>query len=260
VALALPAVMGMTGCAAVFPEFATPLEPVPAGRAETEGPDDLLYLEVGSATMPPSAPDGRSWEKAGLPDPMVRVFIGDRLVIETERASGRVVTGFDVQQKGNYVVGPNASARVELWNQGFIEKRPVCMREVSSLRDDSALGYVDVWCENGARVRLLVEPARAKWGLGFRYELRNREAYVSAVYDYSPAARAGLKKGDRLMSIQGVDVATLDDEAVRSKVTVGARSKLVLQVLHPDRTPLALTIEPGPVYATWAEENPQAPQ
>ena len=98
------------------------------------------------------------------------------------------------------------------------------------------------------------------WGLGFRYELRNREAYVSAVYDYSPAARAGLKKGDRLMSIQGVDVATLDDEAVRSKVTVGARSKLVLQVLHPDRTPLALTIEPGPVYATWAEENPQAPQ
>jgi carboxyl-terminal processing protease len=68
-------------------------------------------------------------------------------------------------------------------------------------------------------------------GIGLYYETRGRDGVrVTRVVKDSPAARAGLKPGDRIIAINGKRVATLDALQVRSEMNLHARSNLELDV------------------------------
>jgi C-terminal processing protease CtpA/Prc len=102
-------------------------------------------------------------------------------------------------------------------------------------------------CDSGAHVRLKVERAHAKLGLGFFYELRSESVAVSRVVPESPAARAGLKKGDVFVEIQGKKVKGMDQGEIKSVINANASTGLSLLV-KDDAGERQVEIKAGPIY------------
>ncbi len=85
--------------------------------------------------------------------------------------------------------------KVELWNANPVNDQSICIKEVRDVVEQAAEGELRVECEGGAGVEFEFRPARPKFGLGFRYELRREGAAIRDVVDDSPASRAEIEPG-----------------------------------------------------------------
>lgn len=72
-------------------------------------------------------------------------------------------------------------------------------------------------------------------GIGIEMEMRQSLPEVMAVFDESPAAHAGLQRGDEIVTVDGKDVEGLDFDAVERLLRGPVGSKVVLQVLRQGR-------------------------
>ena len=84
---------------------------------------------------------------------------------------------------------------------------------------------------------------------------------VAQPYEGSPSDRAGLKIGDRFLSIAGEDAKGFTVEQVSSRLKGDPGTKVAIEVEHLDGSRLACEIErerisiPGVPYAGWAAEG-----
>jgi predicted metalloprotease with PDZ domain len=97
-------------------------------------------------------------------------------------------------------------------------------------------------------VQLRVEPAHARWGVGFYYEFRTSSADVTRVLAESPASRAGLKVGDELVEVQGQRVATMDEGTLQSLVNANAELGIQLVVRGANKEERKISMKEGVVY------------
>lgn len=65
--------------------------------------------------------------------------------------------------------------------------------------------------------------------------------------DRSPAARAGLRVGDHIVEVAGLDADALDAEAFHAALVPDGAGRLAMTVTHRDGTTEALTVEPDVV-------------
>src|SRR5262245_28381842 len=68
----------LAGCPAMYPEVGTSLHKAPADRVlDPPPPDELRWIHIVSARIPPRARDGRAWDQAfgSLPDPYAKLFV-----------------------------------------------------------------------------------------------------------------------------------------------------------------------------------------
>lgn len=246
-------------CTAVYPELLTPVRPVPPGaKLDPEPPSDLVYLTLESADIPERTRDGRTWDRVGgaAPDPFVIVFVDDKELFRTPIEPDTLKPTWPGQKRRNYTIDPEAEVRVELWDANTIASRPICVQRIRNLPrrlDDEPRVIV---CGSGARIRLLAAPARARWGIGMYYELRTEQVHVSRVIRESPAARAELARGDRILEIQGKDVKALSADELRTLVNMNARGGLELRVRSIDGRERKLTLKDGPMYPAADEAVP----
>jgi hypothetical protein len=186
------------GCGAVFPEVVPLLRPPPAGQElEPAPPDDLVFVAFAGAQIPPRTRDGRKWDSMGgeAPDVFAKLFVDDKEIIRTPIESDTLKPTWPDQQRANYRISSRAKVRVELWDSNPINNQPICIKRLHNLPGQSGPVAVDVECDSGATLRLRVEPAHARWGLGFAYELLTVGAAVTRVIGSPPP---------RLMSVPGV--------------------------------------------------------
>jgi C-terminal processing protease CtpA/Prc len=114
------------------------------------------------------------------------------------------------------------------------------------IRDDSA---TEIWCDSGARVRLFVGTAHALIGIGLYYETQGGNGVrVTRVVGDSPASRAGLGPGDRILAIQGQPVASMDALQVRSAINENSRKGLKLDVWFMSGKRHVIELQDGAVY------------
>lgn len=241
----------VAGCAAVFPEVATPLKAVPEGRVlEPAPPEDLLYLEIVRARIPAKTRDGRNWDSVGgaLPDPVAIIFVGDEELFRTSVQSNTLEPTWPDQPKGNYRVPVGAKVRVELWDSNAMNDMPICRRRVEDIHSDTDLGSVSVNCDGGTIIDLAVRPAQAQLGLGLFYELRTVGVNVTRTVPESPAGRAGLKPGDVLVSVMGKQVKDMEEGEVQSLINANAQLGVKLVVKHEGGQQKELELKEGPVY------------
>lgn len=65
---------------------------------------------------------------------------------------------------------------------------------------------------------------------GFELEEKNKAVYVAKVFEKSPAAEAGLQKGDRIVGAQGKDVGSIDAVLRQaSKLTTGKTLNITVE-------------------------------
>jgi membrane-associated protease RseP (regulator of RpoE activity) len=255
----LSAAVALAGCSAVYPEVATPVKPVAAGQTlSPPPPEDLFYIRLERATIPARTRDGRSWDSVGgsAPDPFVKVMLDDRELFRTPTESDTLTPTWPDAVKANYRVPKGATLRFELWDANPINNHPICVRDVRSLTDHVRAGFLEIDCDSGAKIRVTTEPAHARFGLGMRYEFRTQAIYVTRVALESPAARAGLRAGDRIMRILGKEVASIDQETARSLINANAPTGVSLTIKKPDGVVVDVTVKDGPIYPVLEDDIP----
>lgn len=227
------AILGlMLACAAIYPEIRTPTGPPPNTEApRPPPPDDYVYLYLKAARVPSQTRDGRKWGGGeGLPSTYAILFLDGTEIARTSVQPNTLEPTWPDQKKANYKVEEKTRLRIEVWEDHGLFPHPICLTEVQNLPNYLDAGETEINCEGGAELTLAVEPAHARWGLGFYYELRTTSAYVTRVIAASSAGRAGLKPGDQILSIMGHSVAKIDNgelqSLIRSNSTTGIRLKV----------------------------------
>ena len=254
------AALSLLGCGAVYPQLETPVR-TPPGHVTLAPPppDDLLFLKFGGAVIPTRTRDGRSWDSVGgsLPDAFAKLFVDGHVILETPVQSNSLSPSWPEQRKANYHVRMGAPVRVELWDSNPINNHPICVAEVPDLHSEvSTEGSFLVSCSSGAELRLVVQPAHGKLGLGLFYELRREEVAVTRVLRESPAARAGLVIGDQLLKIQGKPVKSMADGEAQSLINANAATGISLLVRKRDKSEVEISLKEGAIYPMVDEGVP----
>ncbi len=256
---ALALALSCAACGAVYPEIKTPVRPAPEGKQlSPPPPKDALYLAFESATIPETTRDGRRWDAVGgsAPDPFAKLFLDGEEILRTPVQSNTLTPTWPDSFKGNYRVPKGSVLRVELWDENPINNHPICVREIKHPQAEAQVGSVDIDCDSGAKMRLLIQPAKAKLGVGFDYELRTLDVYVTRVVQESPAAHAGVKPGDQIVRIQGKEVRKMEDGEAKSLINTNAQVGLNLTLKHADGSVVDVTLKDGPIYPLRSEDIP----
>jgi hypothetical protein len=230
---------------------ATPLRDAPQGiELEPPPPDDLLFLHVASADIPTRTRDGREWDEVGgkAPDPFVIVFADDEELFRTDVQTNTLHPVWTEKPKVNYRVLPRSMLRLELWDKNAMQHRPICMAKFGDVHEDVFAGGRDIQCTSGARIRLDVERAKPKMGIGMKYEIRNHQVFITRIYEESPAARAELRPGHEIVAIQGKAVSQLEQGEAQSLINANVRLGVTISVLEQGGGTLSVTLKDGPIY------------
>lgn len=252
--------LGLLGCGAVYPQLGTPVRTPPANiTLAPPPPEDLLFLRFAGAVIPNKTRDGRSWDSVGgaKPDAFAKLFIDGQVILETPVQSNTLTPTWPDQRKANYHVRSGAAVKVELWDSNAINNHPICVVDVRDLHSEvSSEIPLSIKCNSGAELKLLVQPAHGKLGLGLFYELRREEVVVTRVLKESPSARAGLVVGDQLLKIQNKDVKSMAEGEAQSLINANAATGITLKVRKLDKSESEITLKEGAIYPMVNEDVP----
>jgi hypothetical protein len=246
------------GCSAVYPEVASPLRTPPADFHLTPPPPpDLFYFRFAGADIPEKTRDGRRWDTVGgsAPDPYAKLIVNGKDLVTTSVQSDTTRPTWPDQERANYRIHPSDVLYIELWDSNPLNNHPICREKLSSFEDftHGDEPFMEVRCDNGGHVRLIVTPPHARIGLGLYYELRTNDAYVTRVLAESPASRAGLKAGDQILRAQGQDVKTMEYGKLQSLVNANATVGVKLEVRSQGAAPREVTLRDGAIYPIAGE-------
>ncbi len=249
--------LALVGCGAVYPEMKTAVRTPPSNYSPNPAPpEDVLYLSFASAYIPQKTRDGRNWDSVGgsAPDPFAKLVIeGKEIIVTPVQANTRKPTWPD-QVRANYRIPRGTWITVELWDSNPINNHPICRSRLSNIHDQAGDLPIEVNCESGARLTLSVEPPRPLLGLGMYYELQGEgRVRITRVIAESPAGRAGLVAGTKIVSIQGRDASTLDDLEIKSLVNANTRTGLALGVVLPSGERKDVSIREEAMYPLVGE-------
>lgn len=208
----LPLIAGLAGCGAVYPELTTPMRtPVALQPIDPPPPADLVWIAVKGGTAPERTRDGRTWQELGgkLPDPYVVVFINGKELLRTNAEPNTLKPKWVDAPHGNFRIQRGDRLRIEMWHEALV-KTPICVKDMGGDTGDWVESRsIRATCDENSEVLLAWEPAHARVGYGFYYELRTESVHVSRLFQESPAARAGMKVGDQIFSINGIPTKTM---------------------------------------------------
>jgi hypothetical protein len=250
-------VFGSVACGVVYPEVQTPVRTPPPGFGLVPPPPgDLLYLRFEGADVPQRTVDGRAWDESGgaEPDPYAKLLVNGKEIIVTPVESNTLRPKWGDQVRANYRIQRGSAVRVEVWDKNPIKSRPICLKDIDGLHEHVDTEHpLEIECESGARVRLVVEPAHGRLGVGLYYELHTERAFVTRVLEESPARRAGLAAGDEIQTVQGQDVRTMEDGKLQSLINANASIGFEMTVKRGDAPARPVKLRDGAIYPIIGE-------
>jgi len=251
--------LGLAGCGAVYPEISTPVRAAGTRKLEPPPPADLIFLKFANAHIPKHTRDGRQWDSVGgsAPDPFAKLLIDDKEILLTPVQANTLSPTWPDQKLGNYRIPPGVPVRVELWDSNAINNHPICVETIGNiLAEASNEQNLELRCDSGAMIEIVIQPAHAKFGLGLYYELGSDDIRVTRVIAESPAGRAKLAREDQVLRIQGRDVKGMDPETARSLINSNVTTGVTFTVKRLDGSQSDVTLKDGPIYPTLDEDVP----
>jgi hypothetical protein len=255
VLLAVASAVLFGSCGAVYPELRTPMV-VPGAQDLEPPPNNMRWIGFLKATVPTETRDGRKWDATGnaAPDPYAVLLLKGSVVIKTPVQSNTTAPTWPGSPAGNFRLGSRDHFRVELWDSNPLTDHPIGVKDNVSFADENAsTGKVEITFDTGAEIVIGVEPPRARWGLGFFYELRVGEVYVTRVYQECPANRAGIKVGDQILELDGRLVSKMKDTEVQGVLNNPHPSGVRIQIRHKNGSQVKLDLKDGAIYPLYEE-------
>jgi hypothetical protein len=247
---------GPLACGAVYPELTTPMRmPVAVQQLDPPPPPDLFWVSIREGLAPERTRDGRTWQELGgkLPDPYVVLFVNGREFLRTNPENNTLRPTWPGSPRGNFRVQRGDKLRVEMWHEALV-KTPICVKNVGGDTEDwVANKQIRVSCDENTEVVIAWEPAHARIGYGFNYELRTENVHVSRVFEESPAARAGMKVGDQLLSVNGSPVKGMRDGELQGYFNAQRTEGVEIEFSRAPGQSSRVTLKEGPIYPLFSE-------
>jgi hypothetical protein len=217
-----------------YPRRSTSLTAV-AGPAGGPGePADTYALTIVEAQVPQRGRGNRDWDDGhGLPDPFVRVYRDDVLVFESRTMSDTLHPVWNQTLPRNLTITPDASIRIEMWDADAVGADPIGVYRGHG-RPSNAIegGEARLMLEGDATLTIRLDDPRAQRGVGIgSFEVRGGELYVVNVEPHSPAGRAGVASGDRIVGIGGQSVSSLGADAATSALSMASERHQALSLI-----------------------------
>lgn len=240
------------GCA--YPRRTTHLSPAPtANLSSFDMPTDMWTLRVLDAELPPRKTTGLAWDDDGSgPDAFVRILIDGETLWESPVIEDELQPKWQVTLPNNIVIPDDKTFRIEIWDDdGGLEGDPLGHISRTGLpataRPNAEASLV---LNNLATLRITVSNPRPMRGVGLEVEIRPDAMHVVAVQPYSPAQRAELKVGDRIVEIGPVHVSHMADQDALSRLSLASDRAETLVVIDASGTRRQVELDKKPLWQT----------
>ena len=239
-----------SSCAVIYPELATPRRAVATGQPLQAPPANVKWLCLDGADIPARTRDGRRWDgEETLPEPYAKVFLNSEPLLVTKPEGRTRKPNWTNAPCANFYIASGDRLRVELWDAHPVFDHPIGMREFGRL-DESDLrkGTLVLDLESGAQLRVVIDTPHSEFGYGFFYELRSNSVYVTRTFEQSPASRAGIAPGDRILVINSRKVQDLSEGQIRTFFNAQLPDGLVLTIRRPSGQVVTIKLKEGAIY------------
>ncbi|MET0389148.1 MAG: PDZ domain-containing protein [Polyangiales bacterium] len=227
----LSGVLGSSsGCA--YPRRSTLAHPAPPSADPTDAPNNLWSIHFVDANLPETKGGGLPWDSDGTdPDPYLRLVIDRRVVWESPVQENTRHPQWNVTLPRNIFVPARASFRIEIWDQDTASADPAGAIVSFGLPETAlpnALAHLAL--DNTGTVTVTVAAPHASRGLGLEFEQHSDALYVLSIEQFSPAARAGLKVGERVVAIGDTRVESVSAARAASDLSLSVDRGATLKV------------------------------
>lgn len=223
-------VLALGACA--YPRRATLVHPAPPSAQPQDEPSNLWSIKLVDAVLPEQKGGGLPWDGDGTgPDPYLRLVIDGRVVWESPVQQNTRRPVWNVKLPRNIYVPSQANFRLELWDDDAASSDPAGAISRSGLPETArpdALAHLNL--DNTGTVTIVVSNPTPSKGLGVQYEQRSDALVVLEIEPFSPAARAGIKIGERVVGIGEARVSSLAAAKAASELSLSADRGATLQV------------------------------
>jgi hypothetical protein len=235
----------LVGCA--YPRRATLVHSAPASAEPQEVPDHLWSIRFIDAHIPDAKGSGLPWDGDGsAPDPYLRLVLDGRVVWETPVQRDTRDPKWNITLPRNVYITSRTKFRLELWDSDTASSDPAGAIIRSGLPESAlpnALAHLTL--DNLAIVTVVVSPALPARGLGVEFEQHDDALWVLSVEAFSPAARAGVQVGDRIVAIGDVRVESLSAARAASELSLSSDRGATLTVADSSGKSRHLTLSRG---------------
>lgn len=240
------------GAGCVYPRRSTSLVAVRGAVSSSIGaPTGVVSLTIVSAQAGRARRGGISWDDGGgLPDCFVRVYRNEEMVYESPTVSDSMTPRFDAELPENLLVPAGARMRLEVWDRDTIGSDPVGIWRGIGLPSSAVSGVeARVLLEGDAYLTIRTGAPRPFRGVGISsFEVRSGELYVVEVEPYSPAGRAGVVAGDRIIAIGGRPVSSLTASTATGALSMSADRHEALRLRDGSGVERVVELDRGYTY------------
>lgn len=248
--LVLALLLTLNACA--YRHHTTPLQTVPnPPRMSQDWPPGVYGLRLQSVEARQVKLSGLAWDDDGtLPDVFVRIFIEGRQIWQSEVVPNDDTPEWNVGLPANVVIPQDAHLRIELWDYDTpVSADPMGHAERRGLPNALPGTESRFVLNTGAVVTLMTMAPEPRKGVGVTVELQPDAMKVLSVLPYSPAARAGLKPGDRIVKVGEAPVSQLSEDKAASELSLAVDRQHALGVTDADgKNPREVKLDQGYVW------------
>lgn len=247
------AFLSLNGCA--YRRHTTPLHlELNPKLAANDRPGYLFKLRILSAVAPQTKVSGLPWDDDGSgPDTFVRVYIDKSLIWTSDVQENNPHPEWNAILPRNIVVGSDTRLRFEVWDYDTaISADPIGHLEQIGLPTTAMTDAIArLQLDSTATLVIMVNAPTAHRGVGLSVEIRSDELKVTGVERFSPAARAGIKLGDRIVGIGNERVSHMDgDDAATELSLVNERSRTLVVTDPQGKQERTAMLDTGFVWLT----------
>jgi membrane-associated protease RseP (regulator of RpoE activity) len=238
------------GCA--YPRRETHMTPAPPAITESaKRPDGLWTLRVLAGETPDKKRSGMAWDTDGTAaDPFLRLYVNDRLVWESEVKYDSPKPAWNITLPRNLLVTTDDNFRLEMWDRDTaVDADPMGRLTRLGLPSNAMPdAQARLSLEMGTSVEIMVSAPTAHRGVGLYFELHKDALVVLEVEPRSPAGRAGLKPGDRIVGVGPERVKHMTGQEASSQLSLASERGLSLTVADADGKERQLPLDKEPIW------------
>ena len=242
----------LSGCA--YPRRTTSLSPV---RTEAfavgpgSAPADVYKFTLISATANQRNRGNAQWDdNNGLPDLYVRILRDGVVVWESETVDDSITPTWNATIPRNLSIPNSARLQLEVWDRDAVGGDPVGIWRGVGLPPNARNGVeARVLLEGESFLTIRVDSPMPHRGVGIRlFEVHDGDLQVVELEPHSPASRAGLVVGDRIIAVGSTTVSQLGSARASGALSMAAERNEALRVVNAQGVERTVTLDRGYVW------------